>query len=453
MKRSRNDAYLGYLPQHHKKAKSSRHNDQDENESIVDSEKDDIDVNNTFEVDGQDGYDDEKVVTDVLIEAGEPFHRIRVADFECKASKVYKSFQFVEVVNRIVKLMNDPNLSVMRDDHVYLFRDSSITKGQWARGMQRIVNEYLLPEKAVKDIMNLIYNSSGQSSKLPIISSRTGKERIFRQLCKETEFDDDDDNNNNNDDDDDDDSVESLSAENALPALKDYNRKVNRWFSFDQCINDCCVFVGTPTFKMFACPTCHARRYRACTRSRCKGKGNDDCEHLLDSGIAFKKLHYRMLIPLFIDLINTKYFVAALHYQNECLHGSEEQYYTDLLDGDVAKEHLNSMDLNFKAWCHENQQALTLDDKPVPISLLLMDFYDGGQLFKYRTCNFWGFFTSIINLPPTYRGKVGISTFLTAVYGGGHSKAERFLFSDLYCEELMTIHNHHLFWLFVQEVK
>ena len=437
MKRSRNAAYLGYLPHHHKKAKSSRHNDQDDNEPIFDLEEDVIDVNNTFEVelnDSQDGYDDQKIVADVLKEAGETFHRIRVADFECKVSKVYKSFQFVQVVNRVVQLMNEPNLCLKHDDHVYLFRDSSFSKGQWARGMQRICNEYLLPEKAVKDIMNLIYNSWGQSSNLPIKLSRTGKERIFRQLCNETEFDDDDDNNDNNDND----SVESLSAESALPALKDYNRKVNRWFSFDQCINDCCVFVGTPTFNMFACPHCHARRYRACTRSKCKGRGNDDCDHLLDNGIAFKKLHYRMLIPLFIDLINTKYFVAALHYQNECLHGSEEKYYSDILDGDVAKEHLNSMDLNFKAWCRENEDT-TLDVKPIPVSLLLMDFYDGGQLFKYRTCNFWGLFTSIINLPPTYRGKVGISTFLSAVYGGRHTKAERFLFSDLYCEELRIL--------------
>jgi len=415
MKRNRNAAYLGYFDQHHK-AKSRRHNDQDDNEPIAYSEEDFMD---TFEVernDGQDDFDDEKVVADVVNtvnKAGETFHRIRVADFESKVSKVYKSFQFVDVVNRVVKFMNDPNHCLKRDDHVHLFRDSSVSKGQWARGMQRICNEYLLPDKAVKDIMNLLYNSFGQSSKLPIILSRSGKERIFRQLCKETEFDDDDD-----------DSVESLSAENALPALKDYNRKVNRWFSFDQCINDCCVFVGTPTFKMFACPTCHARRYRACTRSKCKGKGNDDCNHLLDDGIAFKKLHYRMLIPLFIDLINTKYFVAALHYQNECLHGSEEKYYSDLLDGDVAKEHLNSMDLNFEAWCRENE-ATMLDVKPVPVSLLLMDFYDGGQLFKYRTCNFWGFFTSIINLPPTYRGKVGISTFLSAVYGGGGTQRRR----------------------------
>ena len=63
-----------------------------------------------------------------------------------------------------------------------------------------------------------------------------------------------------------------------------------------------------------------------------------------------------------------------------------------------------------------------------------MDFYDGGKYFKYKPCNlppiFWGSFTSIINLPPTYRDKVGISTFLSAVHGG---------FSDLYWEELITL--------------
>ena len=32
------------------------------------------------------------------------------------------------------------------------------------------------------------------------------------------------------------------------------------------------------------------------------------------------------------------------------------------------------------------------------ISLLLLEYYDGGQLFKYETCNFWALFTSILNI-------------------------------------------------------
>ncbi len=39
------------------------------------------------------------------------------------------------------------------------------------------------------------------------------------------------------------------------------------------------------------------------------------------------------------------------------------------------------------------------------------DFYDGGQLFHWKTCESWCFLTSIVNLSPAYRGKLGISTF------------------------------------------
>ena len=39
------------------------------------------------------------------------------------------------------------------------------------------------------------------------------------------------------------------------------------------------------------------------------------------------------------------------------------------------------------------------------------DFYDGAQLFHWKTCESWCFLTSIVNLPPAYRGNLGISTF------------------------------------------
>jgi hypothetical protein len=48
-------------------------------------------------------------------------------------------------------------------------------------------------------------------------------------------------------------------------------------------------------------------------------------------------------------------------------------------------------------------QIMDLVSSIVPVNLLLMDFYDGGQLFRYATCDFWGLFTSIVNLPPAYR--------------------------------------------------
>jgi hypothetical protein len=35
---------------------------------------------------------------------------------------------------------------------------------------------------------------------------------------------------------------------------------------------------------------------------------------------------------------------------------------------------------------------------------LLTDFYDGTQLFQWKTCESWCFLTSIVHLPPAYRG-------------------------------------------------
>ena len=79
-------------------------------------------------------------------------------------------------------------------------------------------------------------------------------------------------------------------------------------------------------------------------------------------------------------------------------------------------------------------------NETIPVNLLLMDFYDGGQLFHWNYCDFWCLLTSIVNLPPAYRGKLGISTFLSAIYAGKHKLAERFLFTDLYCEELRALY-------------
>jgi len=62
----------------------------------------------------------------------------------------------------------------------------------------------------------------------------------------------------------------------------------------------------------------------------------------------------------------------------------------DLVSSIVSKQKIMS--------CRENSIA-----RSVPVNLLLLDFYDGGQLFHYATCDLWGLFTSIVNLPPAFR--------------------------------------------------
>jgi hypothetical protein len=89
------------------------------------------------------------------------------------------------------------------------------------------------------------------------------------------------------------------------------------------------------------------------------------------------------------------------------------------------------------AWKEKNEKERSAS---VPVNLLLSEFYDGGQLFKSIVTKFWGLFIQILNLPPTYRGKLGVGMFVQAIYAGTHTKAEEFLMIDLFCEELKLLY-------------
>ena len=71
--------------------------------------------------------------------------------------------------------------------------------------------------------------------------------------------------------------------------------------------------------------------------------------------------------------------------------------------------------------------------------LIVFGVYDGGQLFKSKTSNFWGLMTQILNLPPTYRGKLGVGMFLSAIYAGKHSVSENS------CYGICVLKNYYLF--------
>ena len=97
-----------------------------------------------------------------------------------------------------------------------------------------------------------------------------------------------------------------------------------------------------------------------------------------------------------------------------------------ILHEEVAKEHLHRMDSNYNAWFSEDF-ATRADTVPVNL-LLIMDFYNGGQLLHcWKVADFCCFLTFIVNLPPAYREKLGILTFLSAVYAGKHRTAERLI--------------------------
>ena len=339
-----------------------------------------------------------------------------------------EKYSILSEVRSILEYMRKPETFIEPDDTVPICEGSTYTKGEWTREYYSICNKFILPQETQRDILNLIFNTFGETADLPVVLTTHGKKSFKRKL-----------GGANNDEEEEDTSSDdnSISAPNTLSKVKDYIRKASRWIKLNQCENSCCVFVGK-LHNAFGCPNCGGRRYKECVRPDCEGKGKkDNCDHLHMDGVANKNFLYRLLIPLIIDLINTDYFVAALHFQNDCIGSDSENAYTDILDGEVAKEHLQGMDSNYKAWCSEDFAART---ETIPVNLLVMDFYDGGQLFHWNYCDFWCLLTSFVNLPPAYRGKLGISTFLSAIYAGKHKLAERFLFTDLYCEELRALY-------------
>ena len=216
-----------------------------------------------------------------------------------------------------------------------------------------------------------------------------------------------------------------------------YDRKTPRFVQIDQCVNDCYVYAGNQITD-FSCPTCKEARFRACSRAMCDGRGKSECDHLRKDGVAFKQLFYRPLLILIVDLLKTPHFLTALNYQR-IVHDNPPQKsnYSDFKDGEMAIEHLESMEANFLNW---KQNKPVERDKAVSVPLLLSEFYDGGQLFKSYCTNFWALMIQILNLPPTYRGKLGVGMFVQAVYAGKHTTAEKFLFTDNFCEELRMLY-------------
>ena len=326
------------------------------------------------------------------------------------------------------------------DFHAPLFDGSKVSKGEWAISFLNICEEYLIPKEFEDALLNNIYNAFGSIANVPAKLTEKGKINSIKH--RKNLLSHVDKSNTTNEDnissDEDDDSI-ILDEENAKSALQNYTSKVTRYISFDTCIDNCTVFTGNRLQNKFFCPSddCKKPRFRPCSRAECKFKGSTTCEHLLKDGIAYKTLYYRLLIPLLLDLVDTNFFVQALNYQNDCILENDDSFYQDWRDGSVPRQHLANMKANFESWKAKDPIARAYVEA---VYILLSEFYDGGQLFSWAVCNFWGLFTGILNLPPSYRGKIGISVFLSAIYGGHSGRAEDFLFIDCYCEELRVLY-------------
>jgi hypothetical protein len=142
-----------------------------------------------------------------------------------------------------------------------------------------------------------------------------------------------------------------------------------------------------------------------------------------------KKISYRPLIPLIVDLINTVGFVKCIQH---CCPRRNESEMNDVQHGQCFNSNLEEMRLNYNRQCRD-------DIEVEPINILVSLFYDGVQVYKRRHSEFAPLLISIMNLPPSFRGKLGIGTFLLSlVTVKSGSAVERFILKCL-VDELIIL--------------
>jgi|APCry1669189000_1035189.scaffolds.fasta_scaffold03200_3 hypothetical protein len=458
--------------------------------SNVEGKNDDIpDVKNDFDKNNQEDEEfmyNENIIIDIY---EQPIHQQPIIyqmllrnDETIRKSLLeltIPSYSILSLSKHLVNFSMHPKKK-MYDDGDKLIQGHVVTKGALARKMNHFFQKHNITQLARNELLNLLNNAFGDKVNLPIRKlndqQKNRKKSLFQYghemkalenniIMSKYDSDDSDESSDNlvhvlkekmslsfqkksssslsssslSSPSSKSYSSHLLNENNAVSLVESYDTKVSRFVQFDQCFNDCFVYAGDNK-EFFICPICNEIRFRPCCRSLCKGRGRFDCSHLKDNdGVAYKQLFYRPILLLITDLIQTGHFLTALNYKriSHLKDEFQEKSYTDFMDGEIAIKHLQSMDENFVQWKIKNRDNC---DDAISVPLLLSEFYDGGQLFKSFASNFWVLLTQILNLPPTYRGKLGIGMFVQAIYAGKHKNAEAFLFIDNFCEELRELY-------------
>jgi len=197
----------------------------------------------------------------------------------------------------------------------------------------------------------------------------------------------------------------------------------------------CCAFVGDNIDKRYCSNSnCKAERYRKCTHPSCYRKLYNQCTHTIERAISWKSLFYRPIILLLNNLLGSSGFIHAMNYIQR--DKTNTYQYTDISHGSTYKQHINEMETNFNLKYPGNYP----NKKPKMINILLGQFYDGCQIFTKRYSVFWPFNIVILNLPPSYRIKLGQGMFLLTVFTSIlASNTEDFFLRSLLVGELTAL--------------
>lgn len=158
---------------------------------------------------------------------------------------------------------------------------------------------------------------------------------------------------------------------NMVVDLAHYRAPSIRLLTVSICPRGCCAYFASHS-DLTRCPVCHGERFTHCTHRNCSGLNYDACKtHSLSGRVPLKTMHYRPLLGLVIELLETQGFLSCLAWTNK---RSRSGFVSDLMDGINPKKHLQAMHENYVRKCTVSGDHL------VEVNLILSLFYDGAQV-------------------------------------------------------------------------
>jgi hypothetical protein len=197
-------------------------------------------------------------------------------------------------------------------------------------------------------------------------------------------------------------------------------------FTFHVCIGGCAVFVGEYGDAKL-CPACNRPRFYPCKLCRSKPTG---CQHPIEDRRPLKVLRYKALTPVLIKLLKQRGFLTVLNCENI------DRIPGQVRDNPDCKNYVDAFKYMKKQFILKYRNP-EMRKHIVFVPIFLSVGYDGVQLHKHRCSVFKPLFISIQNLPPSFRNKIGVGTFLSTAFTSLESSTvEQFVFTDCLIREL-----------------
>ena len=411
---------------HYLKQNNNYVNDDDDDDDDDDCDREELqrrdDLLNEVEDDDDNDDDDDNNNNDNEAEN----KNLNIKALSISVSLVSRQFRIRDVIDSKINLYLQKLQSIPQSLNQPVIKDGTITLGKFIDQLQFIFQANKVKNTCADDILNLLADSTAVNGKQTLhlpIRLKANSDSATQKFSS---------------------TIKTYLAEKII-------------LSFDICSRACSVFVGE--YKDAEKCRCGLRRLRDCTTKTCKQNRLLDpsysCYHPLYNRKAFKFVHYRPITTALLEILSNEKLseVFTKSLIRETL--PRQQILKSFMDGSVAIDELCGMqtvferrypldaDQTVRSICKkqdtDNEESRQYEVISIP--LLLSLFYDGGQLYKSVTSNFWPIILSILNIITESKNVIGLSAFLSGLFTSKTGTvAESFLFTDCLCEELKMLY-------------